>query len=352
MASSPPSSPSEGEIIESDSEKATKALASNNGTSVDRPFRKRISVSRSPSPIRSPIRNKSRTESRSPYRESRGAKRLPADDHYDRSRNDPRRFKVRYEDQPGGGRSRGRDHYHDANRSGRSLGNAYRDANGRPRDARQKTRSRSPGHTRTPQSDHDRHTAKSRGGRGHRENWHESSNGVYNESRSKLSKEQSVSDRGHSSVAAAQLKHHAESNNNQTQHADDSLGNSEPSRAKYVPPCHRKRPADGSSCSNVLDDNTGADGATQLQNIQPLDEAALIEERRKKREAIKAKHRGQATPMLVQGLALDSKSAPSTPRSPAIEDGMQGPSKLRRSYSGRMVTYYLSFSAEDAANIL
>ena len=234
MAPSLPSSPSEGEIVESDSEKATKALASNNGTSVDRPFRKRISVSRSPSPIRSPIRNKSRTESRSPYRESRGAKRLPADDHYDRSRNDPRRFKVRYEDQPGGGRSRGRDHYHDANRPGRGLGNAYRDVNGRPRDARQRTRSRSPGHIRTPQSDHDRHTAKARDGRVHRENWHESSNGVSNESRGKLSKEQSVSDRGHSSVAAAQLKHDAESNNNQTQHADDSLDKSELSRAKYV----------------------------------------------------------------------------------------------------------------------
>ncbi|KAK0513317.1 hypothetical protein JMJ35_004303 [Cladonia borealis] len=313
MASSLPSSPSEGEIIESDSEKATKALASNNGTSVDRPFRKRISVSRSPSPIRSPIRNKSRTESRSPYRESRGAKRLPSDDHYDRSRNDPRRFKVRYEDQPGGGRSRGRDHYHDANRSGQSLGNAYRDANGRPRDARQKTRSRSPGHTRTPQSDHDMHTAKPRGGRGHRENWHDTSNGVYHESRSKLSKEQSVSDRGHSSVAAAQLKHHAESNNNQTQHADDSLEKSEPSRA-----------------NNVLDDGTGADGTTQLQDTHPLDEAALIEERRKKREAIKAKHRGQATPMLVQALALDSKSAPSTPRSPAVEDGMQGPTSPQK----------------------
>ena len=234
MAPSLPSSPSEGEIVESDSEKATKALASNNGTSVDRPFRKRISVSRSPSPIRSPIRNKSRTESRSPYRESRGAKRLPADDHYDRSRNDPRRFKVRYEDQPGGGRSRGRDHYHDANRPGRGLGNAYRDVNGRPRDARQRTRSRSPGHIRTPQLDHDRLTAKARGGRVHREIWHESSNGVSHESRGKLSKEQSVSDRGHSSVAAAQLKHDAESNNNQTQHTDDSMETSEPSRAKYV----------------------------------------------------------------------------------------------------------------------
>ena len=277
---------------------------------------------------------------------------MPADDHYDRSRNDPRRFKVRYEEQPGGGRSRGRDHYHDANRPGRSLGNAYRDADGRPRDARQKTRSRSPGHIRTPQSDHDRYTAKARGGRVHRENWHESSNGVYNESRSKLSKEQSVSDRGHSSVAAAQFKHHAESNNNQTQRADNSFEKSEPFGAKYVPLCLSTKSADSSSCRNVLDNDRGADEATQLQDTQPLDEAALIEERRKKREAIKAKHRGQATPMLVQALALDNKSAPSTPRSPAVEDGIQESSKLRRSQRERLITYYLSFSAEDATSDL
>ena len=45
-----------------------------------------------------------------------------------------------------------------------------------------------------------------------------------------------------------------------------------------------------------------------------LDEAALIEERRKRREAIKAKHRGQATPLSVQALALDSQSAANYPK--------------------------------------
>lgn len=40
---------------------------------------------------------------------------------------------------------------------------------------------------------------------------------------------------------------------------------------------------------------------------QPVDEAALIEERRKRREAIKAKHRGHTTPMLVQALALNNE---------------------------------------------
>lgn len=46
---------------------------------------------------------------------------------------------------------------------------------------------------------------------------------------------------------------------------------------------------------------------------EPVDEAKLIEERRKKREAIKAKYRGQATPLLVSALGLSD----STPNSPA-----------------------------------
>lgn len=44
--------------------------------------------------------------------------------------------------------------------------------------------------------------------------------------------------------------------------------------------------------------------------MQPIDEAVLIEERRKRREAIKAKHRGQATPLLVQALVHDDTSTP------------------------------------------
>ena len=232
---SPSSSPSEGEIVESDSEKATTAPASNKGISVDRPFRTRVSVSRSPSPIRSPRRHKSRSESRSPYREPRGAKRSHDDDHYDRMRNDPRRFKVRYEDYPAGDRSRGRDPHHEADRSDRSLVHEYRGANGRPGEVRPRTRSRSPNHLRTQRWDHDRHSGKNRGGRGHKDNWREQSGRGYNESRSRLSKEQSVSDRGHSSVAAAQLKADAESRNNQTQHSADSVQKSTSSTAKYVP---------------------------------------------------------------------------------------------------------------------
>ncbi|ETI26067.1 hypothetical protein G647_02844 [Cladophialophora carrionii CBS 160.54] len=46
---------------------------------------------------------------------------------------------------------------------------------------------------------------------------------------------------------------------------------------------------------------------------QPLDEAALIEERRKRREAIKNKYRGQAPPLLVQALHLGADSVSGSP---------------------------------------
>ncbi|KAL8932855.1 MAG: hypothetical protein Q9216_006642 [Gyalolechia sp. 2 TL-2023] len=68
----------------------------------------------------------------------------------------------------------------------------------------------------------------------------------------------------------------------------------------------------------------GFDGAeaeeTQPSDQPPADEATLIEERRKRREAIKARHRGQATPLLVQALALDKKPAPKSPKAAANDN--------------------------------
>lgn len=52
---------------------------------------------------------------------------------------------------------------------------------------------------------------------------------------------------------------------------------------------------------------------------EPLDEAALIEERRKRREAIKAKHSNSATP-LIQALQSGDRSAVETP-SRSEQDG-------------------------------
>ncbi|KFX97306.1 hypothetical protein O988_04935 [Pseudogymnoascus sp. VKM F-3808] len=55
-------------------------------------------------------------------------------------------------------------------------------------------------------------------------------------------------------------------------------------------------------------------------DTEPLDEAALIEQRRKRREAIKAKYKGSATPLMVQALQIGDRATPET-RSQSEQDG-------------------------------
>ena len=58
----------------------------------------------------------------------------------------------------------------------------------------------------------------------------------------------------------------------------------------------------------------------------------MIEERRKRREAIKAKYRGSATPLLVQALQLGDKSGHSTPgQGPSGAEG-NGSTQSSKSY--------------------
>lgn len=290
------SPPSEGEIVESDTEKATTAIVSKKGNSIDRTFRARSSVSRSPSPIGSPGYHKSRSDSRSPYREARGAKRLIDDDHYDHSRNDPRRFRVRYEDHPHGARAIAHRSYHDSDRGYRYEEQA---ACERLRDKRPSMRTRSPIPSRfRPDGAHEHHV-------GGKQDRHQREKGDrrYKESQSRLSREQSVSDRGHSPVAAAQLKREAEIRPNQIQRIDTSIGEWGDSLAETAEKA-----------------NKDSDRVMQPKNTQLADEATVIEERRKRREAIKARHRGQATPLLVQALALDNTFVPSTPKSTTMPE--------------------------------
>ena len=56
------------------------------------------------------------------------------------------------------------------------------------------------------------------------------------------------------------------------------------------------------------------DKVMQPASTQPADEITLIEERRKRREAIKARHRGPATPLIIRSMALPATYAPSTPK--------------------------------------
>ena len=322
MTSPSASPPSEGEIIELE-EKATPAITFNEGTSVDRPSRTSVSISRSPSPIRSPKRHKSRSASRSPYREPRRAKRAPDDDHYDRIRNDPRRFKVRYEDHPSNDRSKTRPKYpHGDRRAGSVTGTRLEDwnGNGRSRERQARPRSRSPVHNKPRRSAKDVDVGRSYDGRTPRTDRRDQNAREYGESRNRLSTKQSVSDRGHSPVATAQLRHEAEFRDNQTQRTGRLLEERNQSAAKYVRPPHSSQTADFRRVDLEMDQDDGMEQTLPVAIGRAVDEAALIEERRKRREAIKAKHRGQATPTLVESLALENDSAPTTPRTKVQDD--------------------------------
>ncbi|KAL9602320.1 MAG: hypothetical protein Q9219_001886 [cf. Caloplaca sp. 3 TL-2023] len=305
MASqSSPSTPSEGEIIESESEKATTSLHNVKDNNVNPPSRHRVfSVSRSPSPIRSPVQSlrsyRSRSRSRSPYREPRGAKRARDDEHYnDRPREDTRRFKVRYEDRAHDDRRKSHKSY-EVDRPTRSdprLG--YNGRSDRFPNRQHKTRSRSP-YSRSAKPNHGRGGVKDREGRRNGHGWQDQGRRGYDRSRRRLSQEQSVSDRGQSPVATASSRHKAEIRHDQKHHHGNA----------------------GTGGDQSAAESAGVDRAETQPSEQPLlDEATLIEQRRKRREAIKAKHRGQATPLLVQSLALDSKSAPESPGPAADHD--------------------------------
>ena len=212
------STPSEGEIIESDSEKATKSQPLD-GTTVDRQSRKRVSVSRSPSPIFSPKRRRSnsRSRSRSPYRESRGAKRFRDDDHYSqKERGDPRRFRIHYENGRHEGKVKGRSPYSELDRgSGRDPKLRYEEHSLSSRDRRLRTESRSPPRFSDRKPNHDRSVhikGNERLGLGKRQD-----DRGYKESKTRLSREQSVSDRGQTSFATASAKREAETGDNQIQ---------------------------------------------------------------------------------------------------------------------------------------
>ncbi|KAL8992406.1 MAG: hypothetical protein Q9188_007593 [Gyalolechia gomerana] len=322
MASqSSPSDPSEGEIIESESEKATTSLHTVKDNNVNPQSRHRVSVSRSPSPIRSPIQSprsyRSRTRSRSPYRDPQGAKRPRDDEHYnDRPREDTRRFKIRFEDRSSVDRRRSHKVYDLDRSNGPDPRPSYNNRYDRSSNKRHRTRSRSP-YSRSAKPSHGRGGGKDRDSRRNGQGYHDQDRKGYEESRKRLSREQSVSDRGHSPVATASSRQKAEIRHDQKYNHDKAETTEDRSAAESV---------------------DGLDGAeakeVQPKDQPPMDEAALIEERRKRREAIKARHRGQATPLLVQALALDKKSTPKSPKTAANDDERPGSVLPGKSNSG------------------
>lgn len=242
------------------------------------------------------------------------------DDHYDRARNDPRRFKVRYEDHSSSDRPRGNKAVIESRPpNGQDKSSHYAGRNSdRYSQEKHPRRNRSPMHSRSHRLEHDHIPGRNRGASDHRRERGELG---YSEGRSKLSTKQSVSDRGHSPVAATRLRQEAEFRKNQTQHLDNSAIENSGSAAKYVPPICRLLAADlSSNSSSGQQDDVGVEEVMQPAIVQPADELSLIEERRKKREAIKNKHRGQATPALIQNLQLRNDSAPPTPKSNSVKD--------------------------------
>ena len=235
MALSLPSTPSEGEIVESDLEKATTSSHQVDSNQVDRQSRNRISVSRSPSPYWSPRRYHSRSPSRSPYRESRGAKRLREDDHDSEGRrDDPRRFRVKYENNSRGYTTRSS--YNDLDRSRGETDSKlrYEDRGSyeRTRGTRPRTRSRSPFRVKPGMSRSDSHKKMGRNDRADGYRRRQGSGKGRFESSNRLSREQSVSARGQTLVAAAPVKQDAKTKVNQTSltaKPDQSNGT-----AKYV----------------------------------------------------------------------------------------------------------------------
>lgn len=267
--------------------KATTALPSHNGTHVDRPSRPLYSAPRGS--------RRERSRSRSPFR----VKRRREND--ERPRHDTRRFDVRYEDTRDDRRRRERSYERvDADRKRSRTRYDHREdrlqANKRPRT---RSRSRSPYRRENKIAEQ-----KSR----HYEN---------------DAKDQSRDSRGNeirfvkpsltnSSKLASDAQ--AEAKNAKAHDQFDSTVSADGAPDKYA---SRRSTQDSASdtLANVQVKQPEPEEATKV-----LDEAALIEERRKRREAIKNKYRRQATPLLVQALHVNSEGvsppAASTPATP------------------------------------
>jgi serine/threonine-protein kinase PRP4 len=303
--SSRDSSRSERELsVHSDSHsKATTALPSRNGTHVDRPSRPLYSA-----PKRS---RQSRSRSRSPYRAPPVEKRR-RDDELQRPRQDPRR--LRYEDEKRDRRQRAYEDRHDGNhKRDRARYDDREDRSHsfkRPR-TRSRSRSRSPYRPEQRKTDLEPKTkARDTPARSDLK-----TQGRGFDTRDKHISKPSASDSTKLSANAQTSKKDAKPLSDQTKYGASRIELSD----KYV--------SELSTSSGTYDiPRPSADGRTDQPEPQDqsmtgvLDEAALIEERRKRREAIKNKYRGQATPLLVQALHVGSEAgspvAASTPATP------------------------------------
>lgn len=222
--------------------------------------------------VRDPYGGSRRSRSRSPFRKDKAAsKRKHEDDHYRKGSSDSRRFKTYYE---GGNGGHGSDK--PSHRSGAGEGNR------RP----SRSRSRSPFRAGRPR---DRIRSPYRPGKGR-------SNGQSNEK----SHEDDQKQGGNSSAIPANAAKDAAQAERSVAHRGLSIDSADPSNSEKV---------------------SGRDSVAEEASETPqLSDADMIEQRRKRREAIKAKHKNNP-PLLAQ--ALLNQSAPSTP----LHDSSGGPSE-------------------------
>ena len=293
MTASPDSAISEGEIRESGSEKATRMQHSshdNNVNPLSRPYRP---LTRSPSPYRDPRVNTFRSRSRSPYRESRGTKR-PRGEHYqNRSQDSPaRRLKFHHEKVSTDPRRR---RYEDDRNTNSTRGGirlsredppAYqprypgpRGLSGSPEPYRHPEGiSNSKSRTRRDLLS-DNSSVRSSGARGNTKD------------HGRVPEVQTVSDRGKSSFVPKSSIQEAKPNGDQKRLLCD------PSDSLLAPATHYVRNTSATFRQPAYSNHEGGTDVEIKSLSKTLDEAALIEERRKRREAIKAKHQAQEAPV-------------------------------------------------------
>ena len=298
------SSPSEGEIVESDSEKANSSTNKNHGTSVDRQSRLLASSSRSPSPYRSSRSQHTsstvRKRSASPYRQQHHRKRHHGEGFHERAHNDLRRFKVHYEN-PKGGSDGG--HFSDRSSvASNGIGHKHPTNHGREhvkpfsigyKATREGSNASFPS---DPTSD-----SQSRG-----QNADLQRRDLTVPKHDDSMEQRQVSRDNRESFSHSQLKQITEQSVSRHKLANShvALINND-TTDEYVPVHPIESRADGSRQSySATKSKTVPRDIGSLNENRP-DDAAVIEERRKRREAIKAKHRDQATSRTAESSEAD-----------------------------------------------
>ncbi|KAI9762138.1 MAG: hypothetical protein M4579_000618 [Chaenotheca gracillima] len=287
----------EGEIIETETDKATTSLLTTNGTSVDRHSRDRFPARRSPEGSdlpRRPAKDQYPYRNRSPRGEKRSREN---DDYNDRNSSTSRRFRGYHEDD-GLYERRPRPHYTDINRGDRNDSSLPYDERDNYRAKRHRTRSRSPAQS---SRSGDQHTRERWSNRDDRRNLEPSRNRTeygHGEARSRYSREHSVSERDLLPVPPESSKSDAKLRHKDSQRKDPSSSGR-----------NKTDGVDPKTTGTSTNDKT----AELVPEPQLVDEATLIEERRKRREAIKAKYKNQETPLLVQALQSGKSSGLASP---------------------------------------